>query len=136
MARILVVEDSPMNQEIISRLLQREGHEVLLAGDGIEGIEVAQDTQPDLILMDMGLPRLNGFRATRQIHRIPETATIPIIALTAFTMEGEREKCLAVGCDEYATKPVDMDDLRTKMKVLLDRPRPPAPLPADGPSSE
>jgi CheY-like chemotaxis protein len=125
MAKILVVEDNEMNREIVARQLVRAGYEVVLAVDGLEGIEMAESERPDLILMDMGLPRLNGFRATRQIRKTPSIHQIPIIALTAFAMEGEREKCLAVGCDDYDTKPVDFDRLLGKITAQLDgRPLP------------
>lgn len=119
MAKILLVEDNEMNRDMLSRRLARKGHEVLIAVDGAEGVEMAKTKTPDLILMDMSLPVLDGWQATRQIKAIPETQSIPVIALTAHAMAGDREKCLAAGCDDYDTKPVEFPRLLGKIEVLL-----------------
>lgn len=121
MAKILIAEDNPVNREILARLLAMDGHSLVFAEDGVEAVEQALATQPDLIIMDMGMPRLNGFRATRQIKLDPATQAIPVIALTAYAMEGEREKCLAVGCDDYDTKPLEYERLRGKIAALLNK---------------
>jgi two-component system, cell cycle response regulator DivK len=118
MAKILLVEDNEMNRDMLSRRLQRKGFEVVIALDGVQGVEMAK-TLPDLILMDMGLPILDGWQATRQIKANPQTASIPIIALTAHAIAGDREKCLAVGCDDYDTKPVEFLRLLEKIQILL-----------------
>jgi two-component system, cell cycle response regulator DivK len=114
----LLVEDNEMNRDMLSRRLQRKGFEVTIALDGLQGIEMAK-TIPDLILMDMGLPILDGWQATKQIKANPQTASIPIIALTAHAIAGDREKCLAVGCDDYDTKPVEFPRLLEKIYTLL-----------------
>lgn len=121
MSKILLVEDNEMNRDMLSRRLQRKGHEVLIALDGIQGIELAQAQQPDLILMDMSLPVMDGWQATQQLKATPETCGIPIIALTAHAMAGDREKCLEVGCDDYDTKPVEFSRLLTKIQALLEK---------------
>lgn len=118
MVKILLVEDNEMNRDMLSRRLQRKGFEVTIALDGVQGIEMAK-TLPDLILMDMGLPILDGWQATQQIKADPQTASIPIIALTAHAIAGDREKCLAVGCDDYDTKPVEFPRLLAKIHTLL-----------------
>ncbi len=120
MSKILLVEDNEMNSDMLSRRLQRKGHEVLVAMDGAQGVELAQSENPDLILMDMSLPVLDGWEATQQIKASPETSGIPIIALTAHAMAGDREKCLEVGCDDYETKPVDFSRLLGKIQTLLE----------------
>ena len=120
MARILLVEDSEMNWDMLSRRLQRKGHEVLVATDGRQGVEMALSEVPDLILMDMSLPVLDGWEATRQIKQAHETQAIPVIALTAHAMAGDREQALAAGCDDYDTKPVDLRRLLQKIQVLLE----------------
>ncbi len=120
MYKILLVEDNEMNSDMLSRRLQRKGHEVLVAMDGAQGVELAQSENPDLILMDMSLPVLDGWEATQQLKASPETSGIPIIALTAHAMAGDREKCLEVGCDDYETKPVDFSRLLGKIQVLLE----------------
>ncbi len=120
MSKILLVEDNEMNSDMLSRRLQRKGHEVLVAMDGAQGVNLAQSENPDLILMDMSLPVLDGWEATQQIKASPETSGIPIIALTAHAMAGDREKCLEVGCDDYETKPVDFSRLLGKIQVLLE----------------
>jgi two-component system, cell cycle response regulator DivK len=118
MPKILLVEDNEMNRDMLSRRLQRKGFEVTIALDGVQGVEMSK-TLPDLILMDMGLPILDGWQATRQIKANPQTASIPIIALTAHAIAGDREKCLAVGCDDYDTKPVEFLRLLEKIQILL-----------------
>lgn len=118
MPTILLVEDNEMNRDMLSRRLQRKGFEVTIALDGVQGVEMAK-TLPDLILMDMGLPILDGWEATQKIKADPQTAAIPIIALTAHAITGDREKCLAVGCDDYDTKPVEFSRLLAKIQSLL-----------------
>jgi CheY-like chemotaxis protein len=121
MARILIVEDNEMNRDMLSRRLARKGYEVELAVDGGEGVARARATLPDLILMDMSLPVLDGWDATRQIKAAPELGAIPIIALTAHAMAGDREQALAAGCDDYDTKPIDLPRLLGKIEALLAR---------------
>ncbi len=121
MPTILLVEDNEMNRDMLSRRLQRKGHEVLIAVDGIQGVELAQTQNPDLILMDMSLPVLDGWEATQQLKAAPETSGIPIIALTAHAMAGDREKCLEVGCDDYDTKPIEFSRLLGKIQALLEK---------------
>ena len=121
MPKILLIEDNEMNRDMLSRRLQRKGHEVLIAVDGIQGVELAQSHNPDLILMDMSLPVLDGWEATQQLKGLPETSSIPIIALTAHAMAGDREKCLEVGCDDYDTKPVEFSRLLGKIQVLFEK---------------
>ncbi len=118
-ARILVVEDNEMNRDMLSRRLERRGYEVLLAGDGEEGISLARAARPDLILMDMSLPVKDGYTATRELKSDPATRAIPIIALTAHAMVGDREKCLEAGCDDYDTKPVELPRLLGKIEARL-----------------
>ena len=120
MARILLVEDNEMNRDMLSRRLERRGYEVTLAVDGNEGLEKARSEQPDLILMDMSLPGLDGWEATRQLKEDEATSGIPVIALTAHAMAGDREKALAAGCDDYDTKPVDFKRLLGKIQALLE----------------
>jgi CheY-like chemotaxis protein len=121
MARILLVEDNEMNRDMLSRRLSRKGHQVVIAVDGAQGVLMASAEQPDLILMDMSLPGLDGWEATRQIRAIPEIQAIPIIALTAHALSGDREKSLDAGCNEYETKPIDFPRLMTKIETLLNR---------------
>ena len=118
-ARILLVEDNEMNRDMLSRRLQRRGFEVLLAVDGAEGIDKARSERPDLILMDMSLPVKDGYEASRELKDDPVTSAIPIIALTAHAMVGDREKCLAAGCDDYDSKPVDLPRLLSKIDARL-----------------
>jgi len=106
---------------MLSRRLQRKGHEVLIALDGAQGVELARSHNPDLILMDMSLPVLDGWQATQQLKATPETNSIPIIALTAHAMAGDRAKCLEVGCDDYDTKPVEFSRLLSKIQALLEK---------------
>ena len=119
MATLLIVEDDAMIRDIVSRRLQHEGYQVITAVNGAAAIMRARSEHPDLVLMDMGLPLISGYQATTRLKALPETWTIPIIALTAFTMSGDREKCLAAGCDEYESKPIVFDRLLTKIQALL-----------------
>jgi two-component system cell cycle response regulator DivK len=121
MAKILLVEDNEMNRDMLSRRLQRKGHEVLLAADGMQGILMAESHSPDLILLDMSLPVIDGWEAARRLKASPATAPVPLIALTAHAMSGDREKALAAGCDDYDTKPVDFAQLLVKIQAMLDR---------------
>jgi two-component system cell cycle response regulator DivK len=119
MPRILLVEDNEMNRDMLSRRLQRKGYEVLIAVDGEAGVKMAALERPDLILMDMSLPAVDGWEATRRIKDLPETASIPIIALTAHVMAGDRDKAIKAGCDDYDSKPIDLERLLGKMQALL-----------------
>lgn len=115
MAVILLVEDNEMNRDMLSRRLIRRGFEVLLAEDGAAGVEMARTHQPDLVLMDMSLPIMDGWDATRALRANAETAGIPVIALTAHAMEGERQKALEAGCNDFDTKPVELPRLLEKI---------------------
>ena len=119
MARILLVEDNEMNRDMLSRRLVRNGHEVSIAIDGQQGVDMAISLRPDLILMDMSLPVIDGWEATRQIRANDVTRKIPVIALTAHAMAGDREKAMEAGCDDYDTKPVEMERLLGKIAALL-----------------
>jgi two-component system, cell cycle response regulator DivK len=119
MPRVLLVEDNEMNRDMLSRRLARKQYEVLVAVDGKEGVEMAGSVAPDLILMDMSLPVMDGWEATRQLKASPETKAIPIIALTAHAMSGDREKAIEAGCDDYDTKPIELPRLLAKMEDLL-----------------
>ena len=119
MPRLLLVEDNEMNRDMLSRRLERQGYEVLLAVDGGEGVALAQSVAPELVLMDMSLPVLDGWEATRRLKAAPETARIPIIALTAHAMAGDRQKALDAGCDDYDTKPIELPRLLEKIESLL-----------------
>jgi two-component system, cell cycle response regulator DivK len=119
MAKILLVEDDPMIRDMLSRRLTIEGYQVTVAADGAQGVHRARVGHPDLIVMDMGLPVLNGWQATHRIRSMPLTRTIPIVALTAYAMAEDRSKCLAVGCDEFEPKPVVFDRLLEKVQALL-----------------
>ena len=121
MAKILLVEDNEMNRDMLSRRLIRRGYEVVIAVDGEEGVACAAESNPDIILMDMSLPKIDGWEATRQLKANPTTATIPIIALTAHAMAGDREQALAAGCDDYDTKPIELDRLLGKIACQLQR---------------
>jgi two-component system, cell cycle response regulator DivK len=121
MAKILLVEDNEMNRDMLSRRLARRGYEVVVAEDGAAGVELARSVSPHLILMDMSLPVMDGWEATRQIKASPETRGIPVIALTAHAMAGDEEKAMAAGCDGYETKPVDLSRLLARMETLLSR---------------
>ncbi|MBE9182566.1 response regulator [Oculatella sp. LEGE 06141] len=119
MPKILLVEDNEMNRDMLSRRLERKGHHVLIAIDGQQGVTMAHSHEPDLILMDMSLPVLDGWSATRQLKAAPETCSIPILALTAHAMAGDHEKCVEAGCDDYDTKPVEFARLLGKIQALL-----------------
>jgi two-component system, cell cycle response regulator DivK len=119
MAKILLVEDNEMNRDMLGRRLQRRGFELVIAIDGEEGIAKALSEQPDIILMDMSLPGIDGWEATRRLKAMLEMQAIPIIALTAHAMSGDREKALEAGCDDYDTKPVEFDRLLGKIESLL-----------------
>lgn len=121
MAKILLVEDNEMNRDMLSRRLQRNGYDVRIAIDGEQGVAMARDERPDLILMDMSLPILDGWAATRVIRADPSISAVPVIALTAHAMAGDLEKCVAAGCDDYDTKPVDLARLLGKIEGLLQR---------------
>jgi two-component system, cell cycle response regulator DivK len=121
MSKILLVEDNEMNRDMLSRRLIRKGYEVVMAFDGEQAVEMAASQNPDLILMDMSLPGLDGWEATRQIKAAVATRTIPVIALTAHAMSDDREKALDAGCDDYDTKPIDFPRLLEKMSAALDR---------------
>jgi two-component system cell cycle response regulator DivK len=119
MARILMVEDNEMNRDALSRRLERRGYEVVLAVDGKQGLTLAQSAQPDLILMDLSLPEIDGWEATRYLKAASATAQIPLIVLSSHAMAGDREKALAAGCDDFDTKPVDFQRLLVKIETLL-----------------
>lgn len=119
MARILLVEDNEMNRDMLSRRLVRRGHAVEIAVDGLEGVARALEGGWDLILMDMSLPEIDGWEATRRIRADARGATVPVIALTAHAMSGDRDKALEAGCNDYDTKPVDLERLLGKMAALL-----------------
>lgn len=121
MAKILVVEDNDMNLDMLTRRLKRAGFEIVTAGTGIEGIAAAQREKPDLILMDISLPELDGYAATGRLKADPATASIPVIALTAHAMSQDRALALQAGCDEYESKPVDFGRLLAKIGVVLGR---------------
>jgi CheY-like chemotaxis protein len=124
MPRLLLVEDNEETRDGLSRYLRRKGYEVLTAPDGRQGLEAARAAPPDLVLMDMSLPVLDGWEATRQLKADPQTRHVPVIALTAHAMAEDREKALAVGCDEYETKPVEFARLLGKIQGLLGGPAP------------
>lgn len=119
MARILYIEDNEDNVFMLVRWLKRKGFETCVAADGARGVAAAREMRPDLILMDLSLPVLDGWEATRQIKAAPETQAIPIIALSAHAMSGDRERALHAGCDDYDSKPVDFDRLLAKIRRLL-----------------
>jgi two-component system, cell cycle response regulator DivK len=122
MPKILLVEDNELNRDMLSRRLTRKGYDVLIAKDGAEGVAVAAAERPDLILMDMSLPVLDGWEATRQLKATPETRSIPVIALTAHAMSDDKQKALQAGCDDYDTKPVELPRLLEKIACLLQAP--------------
>jgi CheY-like chemotaxis protein len=125
MAKILLVEDNEMNRDMLSRRLERRGYEVVIAVDGQQGVDLAQATSPDLILMDMSLPVIDGWEATRQLKSMERMKNVPIIALTAHAMSGDREKALEAGCNDYDTKPIELPRLLGKIEALLGT-KPPA----------
>ena len=122
MAKILLVEDNEMNRDMLSRRLVRKGHEVVMAVDGEQAVAMASSAAPDLILMDMSLPVIDGWEATRRVKAAEASSGIPIIALTAHAMSGDRERALGAGCDDYDTKPIEMTRLLEKIDALLARP--------------
>lgn len=119
MLKILLVEDNETNRDMLSRRLARRGYEVIIAVDGAEGLAMARAEVPHLILMDMSLPVLDGWEATRQLKAGASTRAIPVIALTAHAMAGDREKAMEAGCDEYETKPVEFQRLLSKIEAIL-----------------
>jgi len=129
MPKILLVEDNEMNRDMLSRRLMRRGFEVALALDGAEGVALCEQTQPDLVIMDLGLPVMDGWEATRRIKAAPATRHIPVIALTAHAMTGEEERAREAGCDDFESKPVEFERLLAKLRALL----PPSPAPPPAP---
>ena len=119
MAKILIVEDNEMNRDMLSRRLVRRGYQIVMAVDGEEGIAMAKTESPDLVLMDMSLPVIDGWEAARRLKAEPSTRAIPVIGLTAHAMAGDREKVIAAGCDDYDTKPVELPRLLQKIEALL-----------------
>lgn len=119
MPKILIVEDNPENRDALSRRLERRGFEVVLAVDGKIGVAMARTEKPDLILMDMNMPELDGWEATRQVKAAEETRAIPVIALTAHAMSGDRERALQAGCVDYHTKPVELPKLLAQIEAIL-----------------
>jgi len=118
---VLLVEDNEMNRDMLSRRLERRGYEIVLAEDGLQGVEQAATARPDIVLLDMSLPGLDGWEVAGRLKSDPATAAIPIIALTAHAMAGDRERALQAGCDDYDTKPIELPRLLEKMTALLDR---------------
>ena len=123
MTKILLVEDNEMNRDMLSRRLTRRGFEVIFAVNGQEGVDLAVSERPDIILMDMSLPVLDGWEATRRVKADDTTSRVPIIGLTAHAMSGDREKAIAAGCDDYDTKPVEIERLIGKIERLLGAPK-------------
>jgi CheY-like chemotaxis protein len=119
MPKVLLVEDNEMNRDMLSRRLVKKGYDVVMAVDGEEAVRMAAAERPDIILMDMSLPLIDGWEATRRIRRDPAIEAIPVIALTAHAMAGEREKALEAGCNEYDTKPIELPRLLGKIEALL-----------------
>jgi CheY-like chemotaxis protein len=119
MAKVLLVEDNELNRDMLSRRLNRRGYDVVFAVDGAQALEMARSEKPDIILMDMSLPVMDGWEATRHVKSDDAMRNVPVIALTAHTMSGDREKALAAGCDDYDTKPVELDRLIGKIERLL-----------------
>lgn len=119
MPKLLLIEDNEMNRDMLSRRLERKGYSVVVAIDGAQGVALALSDVPDLILMDMSLPVMNGWDATKDLKSRPGTRSIPVIGLTAHAMAGDLEKAIAAGCDDYATKPIDLSRLVTKIEALL-----------------
>jgi two-component system, cell cycle response regulator DivK len=119
MPKILLVEDDEMNRDMLARRLERRGYQVVIAVDGGQGLMLARSEAPDLILMDMSLPGLDGWEATRQLKAVPTTHAIPILALTAHAMASDRQKAVEAGCDDYDTKPIEFPRLLGKIQTLL-----------------
>jgi two-component system, cell cycle response regulator DivK len=126
MAKLLLVEDNEMNRDMLSRRLVRRGYEVAIAIDGAQGVEMARTETPDLVLMDLSLPVIDGWEATRLIKASRKTRHLPVIGLTAHAMAGDREKALEAGCDDYDTKPIEFERLLKKVEALLQAKWPPA----------
>lgn len=124
MAKILLVEDNEMNRDMLSRRLVKRGYEVVIAVEGEQGVALARSDSPDLVLMDMSLPVLDGWEATRRLKSDPATRQIPVIALTAHAMAGDREKAREAGCDDFDTKPVELPRLLSKIEGLLQKRKP------------
>ena len=120
MPKILIVEDNELNRDMLTRRLTRNGYDIIAACDGLEGIKMAADQKPDLILMDMSLPVLSGWDATKRLKASSDTHSIPIIALTAHAMASDREQAFEAGCDDYDTKPIELERLIDKIQSLLD----------------
>ena len=118
-ARLLLVEDNEANADMLSRRLLRQGFQVLIATDGLQAVDMATSAQPDLVLMDISLPKIDGWEATRRLKGAAATAAIPVIALTAHAMVADRQKCLDAGCNEFETKPIDLKRLLEKIHALL-----------------
>jgi CheY-like chemotaxis protein len=129
MAKLLLVEDNELNRDMLTRRLRRSGYTMLVAADGQEGLDAARRESPDLILMDMSLPVIDGWELARRLKADPATQRIPVLALTAHAMDGDRAKALAAGCDDYDTKPVEIKRLLHKISALLDEPFPPLSKP-------
>jgi CheY-like chemotaxis protein len=121
LSKILLIEDNEMNRDMLTRRLQRRGYQVVIAVDGAQGLAMAQSESPALILMDISLPVLDGWEATRRLKMAPETKSIPVIALTAHAMSGDRERCIEAGCDDFDTKPVEIARLVGKIETLLNQ---------------
>lgn len=119
MTRILIVEDNEMNRDMLSRRLKRKGYDIEVAVDGQQGVDMATDLMPDIVLMDMSLPIMDGWKATKTLRGNAATAALKIIALTAHAMEGDRQKAMKAGCDDYDTKPIDLKRLLGKIEALL-----------------
>ena len=121
MPKLLLIEDNELNRDMLARRLAKKGYEVVVAVDGEQGLALAQSEAPALILMDMSLPVLDGWEATRQLKAAPATAAIPVIALTAHAMSGDRERAMEAGCDDFDTKPIELGRLLEKIEALLAR---------------
>ena len=119
MPKILLIEDNEENRDALSRRLQRRGYQVVIASDGRQGLALARSEAPDLVLMDLNLPEIDGWEATRQLRALPETRALPVIALTAHAVSGDREKALQAGCSDYHTKPVELPRLLGQIEALL-----------------
>ena len=124
MPRILIIEDNEQNRDALSRRLQRRGYDIITAVDGQEGVAMAEAERPDLILMDLNLPDVDGWEATRRLKEAPETRAIPIMAMTAHAIAGDQERALQAGCDDYHAKPVDFQRLLTQIEALLTKTTP------------
>ncbi|HTI71540.1 MAG TPA: response regulator [Candidatus Limnocylindria bacterium] len=125
MQKILLVEDNEMNRDMLSRRLERRGFQIVMAVDGAQGVSMAQTENPDLILMDMSLPVMDGWTATRTLKDAEATRGIPVIGLTAHAMAGDREKCMEAGCDDYDTKPIELARLMEKITAQLEKKKTP-----------